>query len=775
MKRFLSPLFQAVVAMTAIVFILDLFTSLGVAVWLFYLLPLLLGNRADQRLNPFALAAVFTGLAVLGFFLSPSGVSIKLAILNRVMGVAVFWIVALLLARRSAADDTQRQSEARMRSVFEQANDGIYVIAAENRYLDANDRGLELLGYTREELLQMSVADVLAPYEVARLAVEPPRMMSGVPHLAEWDHIRKDGSTFPGEVSARRLNDLSYLAIVRDLTERRRVEETLAASEKRFRELLENVQLIALLLDVNGKVIFCNEYLLNLTGYTREETNGSDWFDRMIPGALPEVKELFLRGLKSGEITPHFENPISTKKGELRHIAWNNTILRDAEGHVSGTASIGEDITERKRAEEAMRESEARMKLVMDGLGPQMFVGLMDTEGVVLMANRPAMEVAGLRPEDVYGKPCPETYWFAYSDTVRQRLRAAIQRAAHGEAVRYDEQIRAAEGQLAWIDFSLQPLRDESGKIVFLIPSANVITERKKAEEELNKYREHLEELVKNRTVELKDSRTALISIVEDLNQKSEELMVANERLKEVDRLKSMFIASMSHELRTPLNSVIGFSSIILNQWKGPVNEDQKLMLSIVLRSGKHLLALINDVIDVSKIEAGMVEVHVEEFFLDEVITEAVELMKKEATDKGLALEVEAIHLQMKTDRRRLLQSVLNLLSNAVKFTPEGSVKLRAQAGIDFENKKYAEIEVEDTGIGIKEEDMPKLFQAFSRLDSPLRATVPGTGLGLYLTRKLVTEVLKGDIIAAGEIGKGSRFSIQIPLTAEFGIRSAGL
>lgn len=141
---------------------------------------------------------------------------------------------------RLKAEEALRESEARMRSVFEQANDGIYIISAENRYLNVNERGLELLGYTRDELLQMSVAEVLTPHEVARLAVEPPRMMAGVPHLAEWDHVRKDGSTFPGEVSARRLNDHSYLAIIRDLTEHKRAEEKIRTLNKELEQRVKD-------------------------------------------------------------------------------------------------------------------------------------------------------------------------------------------------------------------------------------------------------------------------------------------------------------------------------------------------------------------------------------------------------------------------------------------------------------------------------------------------------------------------------------------------------
>lgn len=304
---------------------------------------------------------------------------------------------------------------------------------------------------------------------------------------------------------------------------------------------------------------------------------------------------------------------------------------------------------------------------------------------------------------------------------------------------------------------------------------------RKKAEEELNKYREHLEELVNERTAELHESEKVLTHLVEDLDEKSEFLREANEKLKEVDRLKSMFIASMSHELRTPLNSVIGFSSVLLNQWAGAVNDEQKNLLSTISRSGKYLLSLINDVIDVSKIEAGTIDVHVEDFDLYEVIAEVVELMKKEMDDKQLELNVDSIHAGMHTDRRRLFQSVLNLVSNAVKFTERGSVRVSARKGVrdlglgsmekeptpnyqpPIPDGDFIEISVADTGIGIREEDIPKLFTPFVRLDSPLRTTVLGTGLGLYLTRKLVTEILKGDIFVESRYEEGSTFTLRVP------------
>jgi signal transduction histidine kinase len=245
------------------------------------------------------------------------------------------------------------------------------------------------------------------------------------------------------------------------------------------------------------------------------------------------------------------------------------------------------------------------------------------------------------------------------------------------------------------------------------------------------------------------------------VQERTKELTEANKKLHELDRLKSMFIASMSHELRTPLNSVIGFSSILLNEWAGPLNPEQKENLSTILKAGKHLLALITDVIDVSKIEAGTIDFQASDFDLYDVLTEVVNLFPQEIKEKGLELKSEPIHQILYTDRRRLLQCLINLMSNAVKFTEQGSISLEARKISDNE---HIELAVSDTGVGIKEEDLSKLFLSFSRINSSSKRTIPGTGLGLYLTKKLVTEILKGNIAVTSTYGVGSTFTIKIPL-----------
>ena len=243
-----------------------------------------------------------------------------------------------------------------------------------------------------------------------------------------------------------------------------------------------------------------------------------------------------------------------------------------------------------------------------------------------------------------------------------------------------------------------------------------------------------------------------------ELSERTEELSEANIKLKELDRLKSMFIASMSHELRTPLNSIIGFTGLILQGISGKINQEAGEDLQIVYDSSKHLLSLINDVIDISKIESEQIEVYFEELKLDEVLKDAVTIVSKDAEEKKLEIKIVSPEgLSLISDRKRLFQCVLNLMSNAVKFTQKGSIELKAvkKAGI-------LEISVTDTGIGMRKKDLPKLFTSFTRLDSPLKEKTSGTGLGLYLSKKIMTGVFNGDIKVKSRYGKGSVFTLLI-------------
>ncbi len=262
-----------------------------------------------------------------------------------------------------------------------------------------------------------------------------------------------------------------------------------------------------------------------------------------------------------------------------------------------------------------------------------------------------------------------------------------------------------------------------------------------------------------NGTILVIEDITDLKSTETKLAKQSKELSKANLKLQDLDRMKSMFIASMSHELRTPLNSIIGFTGLLLQGISGKIDDEARKDLDIVYNSSQHLLSLINDVIDISKIEAGKLDIHFEDVKLDDVIEEIVITVSKDAEKKNLKIKTELPEaLTIVSDRRRLFQCILNLMSNAVKFTEKGTVELKAVKKADV-----LKISVTDMGIGIKKEDIPKLFKSFIRLNTPMKEVTLGTGLGLYLTKKIINSVFQGDISVESEYGKGSTFTLDIP------------
>ncbi len=251
---------------------------------------------------------------------------------------------------------------------------------------------------------------------------------------------------------------------------------------------------------------------------------------------------------------------------------------------------------------------------------------------------------------------------------------------------------------------------------------------------------------------------------IQDLKDKLEtansSLKKANHRLKEIDHLKSMFIASMSHELRTPLNSIIGFTGMTLMGLSGELNEEQKDNIQRVYNSSKHLLELINDVIDISKIEAGAVESFCEPFSLHEIVSEAICNVEHLLKGKEVVIDTDVPkEINMNSDRKRVLQCVVNLLSNAVKYTKIGKINISA-----IIIGESIELSVTDTGIGIAKNDINKLFKPFERLKSSLRVKAGGAGLGLYLTRKITSEILQGAIEVESKEGEGSSFKLRTPI-----------
>lgn len=422
------------------------------------------------------------------------------------------------------------------------------------------------------------------------------------------------------------------------------------------------------------------------------------------------------------------------------------------------TAELKQELVEREHAERMLQQNEQILRIFIENSPAA--IAMLDRDMNYLVVSHRFLADYRLGGQNIIGRSHYDVF-----PEMPQRWREIHNRCLAGVVEKCEEEPFArSDGTTDWIRWEIRPWYDTQDTIGGIILMSEVISEQIIAKQELLHHRDNLEKSIKERTAELQDSQKALLNLVEDLNIKTGELEVANAKLMELDRLKSMFIASMSHELRTPLNSIIGFSGIMLQGLSGEINGEQRDHLERVFRAGKHLLSLITDVIDIAKIESGKIHPYREDFDLLELIEEAVKSMQVLTREKGLELVtvIPETPVRMQSDRKRLLQCLLNFLSNAVKFSEKGAVTVTVTRGQGVPDGRV-EISVSDTGIGIREQDLPLLFGSFVRFDSHLKTTSPGTGLGLYLTKKLAEEVLKGEVGAESEEGKGSRFWIRVP------------
>ncbi|MEO7941501.1 MAG: ATP-binding protein, partial [Burkholderiaceae bacterium] len=333
----------------------------------------------------------------------------------------------------------------------------------------------------------------------------------------------------------------------------------------------------------------------------------------------------------------------------------------------------------------------------------------------------------------------------------RESVQHAQNAALRGEAcLDMEYRIQRADGEVRWVHELAELQLDGVGQAIALTGTVRDITDRKLAQLQLQEAMSTLEQTVEERTAQLK---------------------AALGQAEAADRVKSAFLATMSHELRTPLNSIIGFTGILLQSLAGPLNPEQTKQLGMVRGSARHLLELINDVLDISKIEARQLQVIAEPFDLAPLLERVVATLTPQALAKGLALVSRVPHapLEMVGDRRRVEQVLINLLGNAIKFTERGEVTLTAEiqpgapsslasAGLD----PLMVLQVVDTGIGITEDDLKKIFLPFHQIDTGLTRTHEGTGLGLAISFRLV-ELMGGTITAVSVPGAGSTFTVSLP------------
>ncbi len=380
---------------------------------------------------------------------------------------------------------------------------------------------------------------------------------------------------------------------------------------------------------------------------------------------------------------------------------------------------------------------------------------ILDSEGKADYANNAFLNFFDLQRDELIGRKIEEIVLdkieTARGDVLIRELISAG-RKAKGEIT-----FPRSDGSLGQALAGFSGIENESGEASNYIITIDDITDLKKAEEKIKLANRILEKRVRERTAELEVTNEKLREEIEFRNKTELELIKAKELAEAANKAKDSFLAKVSHELRTPMNGIIGISSVLLNS---SLDDKQKRFVEMIKISGDNLLKIINDILDYSKVAAGKLVLISEDFDIFDVIEETVEFLSYEARKKGLELAYEidpAIPKYYTGDSRRFREILINLIGNAIKFTPEGHVKLRAKAKEITDNHAVLEFIVEDTGIGIPDDKIDRLFKGFSQIDNSFTRKFGGTGLGLAITKELV-ELMGGGIRVESVRGEGTQF-----------------
>ncbi|HEX5392383.1 MAG TPA: PocR ligand-binding domain-containing protein [Rhodocyclaceae bacterium] len=394
---------------------------------------------------------------------------------------------------------------------------------------------------------------------------------------------------------------------------------------------------------------------------------------------------------------------------------------------------LAREVAERRRAEGALHASEEKYRRIVDTSNEGIWA--IDKDGGTTFVNARLAEVLGYSVEEMMGRHFSD---FLFEEDLSDHAQK-MERRSQGVSEHYERRFRCRDGHTVWMLASATPSFDDANGYAGSFAMMTDITDRKRAEEERLRYREHLEETVKQRT---------------------SELLLARDAAEAANKAKSVFLANMSHELRTPLNAILGFSGMMRRDPKLTPNQSEHL--DIINRSGEHLLALINDVLEMAKIEAGRLQLEIAPMDLGAMVRDVADMMQFRAEQKGLYLRLDQsseFPRYIRGDEARLRQVLVNLVGNAVKFTRQGGVVIRL--GTRQNSCTHLLLEVEDTGSGISPEDQTRVFNPFVQLAEG--AEQKGTGLGLAISRQFV-DLMGGTITLESSLGKGSRFRVDIPV-----------
>ena len=594
----------------------------------------------------------------------------------------------------------------------------------EGRILFMNDFGLELFGFTAEELIGEPIVGSIVPAsdgveENVRKMIDEIAADPGKYEDDETENQRRNGDrVWMAWRNTPILNDdgslREILTIGIDITERKRAEDEL----RKLSQAVEQSSSSVVITDLAGDIEYANPKFTEITGYKLEEVLGQN--PRVLKsGSQPKEFYANLWATIASGREWHGEFCNRKKNGELYWESASISPIRDASGEITHYVAIKDDITERRRIEQEVAEQKQLLETTLESLTHPFYV--IDAEDYsIQVANSAARKLGASGDSTCHAlshnrdTPCDGEEHQCPLVEVKKTKKPFTVEHIHSDS----------DGNPRYVEVNGYPIFDDDGNVVQMIEYSIDITDRKLMELEVE---------------EAKDAAEA------------------------ANRAKSTFLANMSHELRTPMNAIIGYSEMLAEDAEDEGHDEIIPDLEKINAAGKHLLALINDILDLSKIEAGRMDLFLETFDLRQMLDEAVATVKPLITknDNRLATEFADNLGNVRVDLTKLRQALFNLLSNAAKFTKDGIITLAAAKELR-DGAEWITLSVSDTGIGIKEENLEAVFEEFSQADDSTTRDYGGTGLGLPISRRFC-QMMGGDITVTSKIGKGTTFTIELP------------
>lgn len=638
------------------------------------------------------------------------------------------------LAAHRKADAEAEQAYSLLHDAVHNVAIGFTIYDHEDRLVTCSDAYLDFYQTSRDLIVPGATFE-----EIVRKGAERGQYKEAIGRVDEWvrERVRKHQNA-DGSLLEQQLDDGRWLLVIEhrtprgyivgnriDITANKKAEQALIQSSAYARSLLEASLDPLVTISRDGKITDVNHSTESVTGKTRTELIGSDFSNYFTD---PENAHAGYRKAFSEGIVVDYPLQIRHPSGVVTDVLYNATVYRNNFGEVQGVFAAARDITKRKIVENALRESEQRFHTVFDQAPVSILIHDKET-GAIVDANMTACESYGLSSlEELQNY----NIWLEQPYS-KDDAKSWISRAVTDFPLAFEWKSRKVTGEIFWEHVSLRPI--VIGGVERVLSIAVDITKRKLAEDQLDAYRQHLEALVKARTSELR---------------------VAKEAAETANVAKSAFLANMSHEIRTPLNGIIGLAHLIRRGGLQPRQLDQMNKLEA---SGQHLLGIIQSILEWSKIEAEKFVLEESDVSVTSILDNVVSIVHEQVHAKCLRLttQIGAIPPCLLGDQIRIQQALLNYVSNAVKFTEHGHVSINVEClGDDFDSALLL-FKVEDSGIGISPDVLPRLFDAFTQADNSSTRKYGGTGLGLSITRKFA-ELMGGDAGAESIPGVGSIF-----------------